>query len=166
MKLDVQLIKDLYDTLAFDEAPSGDDKTDAEVYRKHHNKLIQSLSLLEHIAARNAVLEAAVAWHGFDELPQCEDDIEFRYAGGDEVEICKGTFCEGTGLFVCPDASKLARPCEYNQFDEYDGELLIKLGFTGWRYPVGDLTALKVLEPAYISNFDEYALPMDLPEVG
>jgi hypothetical protein len=25
--------------------------------------------------------------------------------------------------------------------------------------------ALKVLEPAYISNFDEYALPMDLPEV-
>lgn len=121
MKLDVQLIKDLYDTLAFDEAPSGDDKTDADVYRKHHNKLIQSLSRLEHLEKRLAILEPAVAFRGFDELPE----RKLNRFGRSDVHI---------------DLIDVDGTVYYNHLHESLVSEYIEHGYTGWRYPVGDLS--------------------------
>ncbi len=87
-------------------------------------KIIAALDRLGELEARNEVLEAAVAFKGFDEVPKTNSVIEGRHVNGCIIE---GSF-EGD-VFEFDHGWKVLTSLEMKE-----------AGFIGWRYPVGDLS--------------------------
>lgn len=90
-------------------------------------RVMVALDRLEKLEERNAVLEAAVAWHGWGEVPDGSK-------GYFEIKYLDGTLGAGT-LVIC-DSDVFVKMLRHGN---------IKLEFahkfaTGWRYPVGDLS--------------------------
>lgn len=76
-----------------------------------------SLDRLAELEARNEVLEAAVAFKGFDEAPSPQEQVEVKMS---DDEILRGTACELLSYLEC-----------HTTADKHAAS---------WRYPVGDLS--------------------------
>lgn len=94
-----------------------------------HNRLTAALDRL-------AELETAVAWHGFDELPHATVIIELRKDRKttlDNISVMRDIrWSSSSQEFEFP-LKVIANP----RISIND---VISRGFTGWRYPVGDLS--------------------------
>lgn len=91
------------------------------------NNVIVALYRLERLEKRNAILEAAIAWHGWDEVPEKSGVVDLK--------------CN-TGAIVHTYGFRSDKNQFYNgfNFELFNADEMIRKGFIGWRYPVGDLS--------------------------
>ena len=86
-------------------------------------------SFLRHVVSklkRLAILEAAVAWHGWDEVPDGS-------RGYFEIKYLDGSL--GAGTLVIRDSDVFVKMLRHGNIKLENAHEFA----TGWRYPVGDL---------------------------